>query len=125
MPDRMDDLLRADRHVVQGELDWLEFAIADYIAKWGEHLTGRPYDGNIAGLPCAVANMAMTVIRKNIIGSPTPAVAEAVTLLDAIHRPDPCADQCMTCGPEGGRWPCASREVADDLRGVLDTEGER
>ena len=59
----------ADRHVLHGDLDWLEYAIADYIAKWGEHLTGRPYDGNIAGIPCATANMAMTVIRKNIVGS--------------------------------------------------------
>lgn len=59
---------RLDRHVVQGDLDWLEYAIADHVAKYGEHLTGRPYDGNIAGIPCAVANMAMSVIRKNIVG---------------------------------------------------------
>ena len=61
------------RHVLAGDLDWLEYAIADYVAKWGEHLTGQPYQGefgtNIAGIPCAVANMAMTVIRKNIVAS--------------------------------------------------------
>jgi hypothetical protein len=61
------------RHVLVGDLDALEYAIADYVAKWGEHLTGRPYldefGPNIAGLPCAVANMAMTVIRKNLVTS--------------------------------------------------------
>ena len=59
------------RHILCGDLDNLEYAIADYVAKWGEHLTGQPYldefgGPNIAGIPCAVANMAMTVIRKNI-----------------------------------------------------------
>lgn len=61
------------RHVLVGDLDWLEYAIADYVAKWGEHLTGVPYQGefgtNLAGMPTAVANMAMTVIRKNLIAS--------------------------------------------------------
>lgn len=50
------------------ELEWFEFAVADYVAKWGEHLTGRPYIGefgpNLAGLPTAVGNMAGTVLRK-------------------------------------------------------------
>lgn len=53
-----------------GDLEWLEYAIADYIAKYGEHFTGQLYIGefgpNIAGIPCAAANMAMSVIRKNI-----------------------------------------------------------
>lgn len=61
------------RHILVGGLDWLEYAIADYVAKWGEHLTGKPYIGefgpNIAGMPTAVANMAMTVIRKNLVTS--------------------------------------------------------
>jgi hypothetical protein len=52
--------------LLTGDLEWLEYATADYIAKWGTQWTGRPYDGNTAGLACAVANMAMTVIRKNI-----------------------------------------------------------
>lgn len=59
-----------ERHVLVGDLHYLEYAIADYIAKWGEHLTGRPYMGEfgpaIAGMPTSVANMAMTVIRKNL-----------------------------------------------------------
>lgn len=62
------------RFILVGTLDELEYAIADYIAKWGEHLTGRPYidefgGPSIAGIPCAAANMAMTVIRKNIVAS--------------------------------------------------------
>lgn len=55
------------RHVLKGDLDGMEFAIADYIVKWGQHLDG--VGDTIAGLPCAVANMAMTVIRKNIAAS--------------------------------------------------------
>lgn len=84
----------ADRHVLQGDLDWLEYAIADYIAKWGEHLTGRPYDGNIAGIPCATANMAMSVIRKNIVGSWTEprAVSEP-----PVYQSAPLA-LCENCG---------------------------
>ena len=66
------------RHVLLGDLDTLEFAIADYIARWGEQWTGRRYDGNIAGLPCAVANMAMTVIRKNLAASWSETVAVEV-----------------------------------------------
>lgn len=58
-----------DRHVLRGDLGWLEYAIADYIARRGEHLTGRPYDGSTAGIPCATANMAMSVIRKNLMAS--------------------------------------------------------
>jgi hypothetical protein len=49
------------------DLNWLEFAIAEYIARWGANWTGRPYDGSTDGLPCAVANMAMTVIRKRMV----------------------------------------------------------
>lgn len=57
-----------NRHVLQGDLEGLEFAIANYIARWGQHLDGV-HPGSLAGTPVAVANMAMTVIRKNIIGS--------------------------------------------------------
>lgn len=50
------------------DFDRFEFAVADYVAKWGEHLTGRPYMGdlgpNLAGMPTAVGNMAGTVLRK-------------------------------------------------------------
>lgn len=56
------------RHILQGNLDTLEYAIADYIQRWGAHLDGVT-PGSIAGTPCAVANMAMTVIRKNIVAS--------------------------------------------------------
>lgn len=62
------------RHVLEGDLNHLEYAIADYIARWGEHFTGRPYLDQfggpaIAGLPVAAANMAMTVIRKSLVAS--------------------------------------------------------
>lgn len=51
------------------DFDLFEYAVADYVAKWGEHLTGKPYQDpkfgpNIAGIPVAVANMAGTVLRK-------------------------------------------------------------
>lgn len=63
-----------DRHILEGDLNHLEYAIADYVARWGEHFTGRPYIDEfggpaIAGLPVAVANMAMTVIRKSLVAS--------------------------------------------------------
>lgn len=61
------------RHVLCGDLEGLEFAIADYVAKWGQHFTGQPYMGefgpNLAGMPTGVANMAMTVIRKSILAT--------------------------------------------------------
>jgi hypothetical protein len=66
----------SDRWILTGDLDGLEYAIADYIARWGEHFTGKPYIGefgpNIAGIPTACANMAMTVIRKNVTRVPSP-----------------------------------------------------
>lgn len=72
--DREIATVQERRHILTGDLEWLEYAIADYVAKWGEHLTGRPYRDefggpNIAGLPCSVANMAMTVIRKSLVTS--------------------------------------------------------
>lgn len=61
------------RHVLCGDLEALEYAIADYVAKWGQHFTNKPYMGeggpNIAGMPTAVANMAMTVIRRNLLAT--------------------------------------------------------
>lgn len=93
------------RHVLAGDLNWLEYAIADYVAKWGEHFTGRPYMGefgvNVAGIPTGVANMAMTVIRKNILTSwsedvavpidgralPDASTAALVAVVAALHRP--------------------------------------
>ena len=54
----------------------------------------------------------------------TAAVADALTTMDALHRVDPWANQCLTCGPEGGRWPCETHMVADDLRAALDGEGQ-
>lgn len=74
------------RHILCGDLDALEFAIADYVAKWGQHITGQPYQGeygtNIAGIPYAVANMAMTVIRKNLVTSWTEQVVVDVGAID-------------------------------------------
>lgn len=76
MSDQTPDVVTVQerRHILVGDLEALEYAIADYVAKWGEHLTGQPYldefgGPNIAGIPCSVANMAMTVIRKNLITS--------------------------------------------------------
>jgi hypothetical protein len=66
------------RHIIRGDLGWLEYAIADYIVRWGQHLPGVHPD-TTAGTPCAVANMAMTVIRKSIVTSWT----EPVTLAEA------------------------------------------
>lgn len=51
--------------VLVGNLDDLEYAIADYIYRYGQHLPGVNSD-TIAGTPVAAANMAMTVIRKNV-----------------------------------------------------------
>ena len=33
--------------MLTGDLDWLEYAMADYMAKWGEHFTGVPYEGEL------------------------------------------------------------------------------
>ena len=56
------------------------------------------------------------------------AVAEAVAELDAEHRPTWASDAaeaagkdpigCETCFPADGSWPCSTRLVADDLRGL-------
>jgi hypothetical protein len=51
--------------LLAGDLDTLEAVIADYVWNYGQHLPGVNPDG-IAGTPVAVANMAMSVIRKNI-----------------------------------------------------------
>lgn len=51
--------------LLTGDLEWLEFAIADYVWKWGQHLPGV-HPEHTAGTPVAVANMAMSVIRKNV-----------------------------------------------------------
>jgi hypothetical protein len=69
-------VIRYRLDLTQDDLGWLELAIADYIAKWGEHWTGVPYMGefgpSLAGLPTAMANMAMTVIRKRLVDAPSP-----------------------------------------------------
>lgn len=51
--------------LLTGDLDTLEGMIADYVWNYGQHLPGVRPEG-IAGTPVAVANMAMSVIRKNI-----------------------------------------------------------
>lgn len=70
------------RHILQGDLNALEYAIADYIVRWGQHLPGVHAD-TIAGTPCSVANLAMTVIRKNLVTSWT----ETVTVDDELEEP--------------------------------------
>lgn len=92
------------RHVLAGDLDALEFAIADYIVRWGQHLDG--VGDSITGLPCAVANMAMTVIRKNISASwDEPLVVltpdEHAARLTAAGGTE---TECSTCGGNG--WVC-------------------
>lgn len=56
---------REPQWLLSGDLEWLEYAIADYVWRWGQHLPGVHRDHS-AGVPVAVANMAMTVIRKNV-----------------------------------------------------------
>ena len=96
------------RHILVGDLDALEHAIADYVAKWGEHLTGQPYQGefgtNLAGIPCAVANMAMTVIRKNLITSWTEPVLIDTGAMDRelqAKAQEARTHACSTCGGRG------------------------
>lgn len=51
--------------LLRGDLDSIESAIAWYIQTWGQHLPGVAED-HTAGVPTATANMAMSVIRKNV-----------------------------------------------------------
>lgn len=51
--------------LLRGDLNTLEYAIADYVQRWGQHLPGVERH-TTAGVPVAVANMAMAVIRKNV-----------------------------------------------------------
>lgn len=51
--------------LLMGDLDILEGMIAGYIWQYGQHLPGVNGDC-IAGTPVAAANMAMSVIRKNL-----------------------------------------------------------
>lgn len=50
------------------------------------------------------------------------AISDAVTELDAEHRPD--GHLCAMCGAADGSWPCVSRMVADDLRVLLDSKDQ-
>lgn len=86
------------RHVLIGDLDGLEYAIADYIVRWGQHLDGVNGD-TIAGLPCAVANMAMTVIRKNIAAS----WDEPIVVLSPDEHAARLAATCSHSGGQGNR----------------------
>lgn len=43
---------------------WIEYGMADYMARWLPQWTGRPYDGNTAGMPTAAANCAVTVVYR-------------------------------------------------------------
>ena len=54
-----------DLWLLRGDLDSIEAAIAWYIQTWGQHLPGV-HPEHTAGVPVATANMAMTVIRKNV-----------------------------------------------------------
>lgn len=51
--------------LLMGDLDGLESDIAQYIRARGQHLPGVRPD-SIAGVPVATANMAMSVIRRNV-----------------------------------------------------------
>ena len=44
----------------------------------------------------------------------------AVSELDAVHHPDRTGRMCVTCGAADGSWPCVSRMVTDDLRGLIE-----
>jgi hypothetical protein len=51
--------------LLRGDLDALESAMAHYMWEWGQHLPGVHEDTS-AGAPTAFANMAMSVIRRNV-----------------------------------------------------------
>ncbi len=48
------------------------------------------------------------------------ALSFAVSELDAVHGPDDTGRMCVTCGAADGSWPCVSRMVTDDLRGLIE-----
>ena len=55
-----------------------------------------------------------------------PVVAQAISELDAEHYSDGMPRTrggCVVCWPNERSWPCATRQVADDLRAALG-EGE-
>lgn len=54
-----------ERAWMLGDLDEIESAIVWYIHRWGQHLPGV-WPDTAAGTPVATANMAGTVIRKNV-----------------------------------------------------------
>lgn len=129
----------ANRHVVEGDLNWLEYAIADYVAQWGTNFTGQPYMGkfgpNIAGLPVAVANMAMTVIRKNVVASwhdDSYAQGHADGRVPDGWRPlmgNECAvvgDELIPGEPPGGRMmrPIRAPQSADNASPIAASETE-
>jgi N-methylhydantoinase A/oxoprolinase/acetone carboxylase beta subunit len=101
------------RNVLVGDLEYLEYAIADYVARLGEHWTGKPYMGkfgpNIAGLPVAVANMAMTVIRKNLEPARPPGITE--------EEVEAAARAMFERGSSGRvRWERVSERTRDEHR---------
>lgn len=53
------------------------------------------------------------------------AITQAIAYLDGSHYPDNRDDGrppwCAACGAADGSWPCAAREVADDLRRAVES----
>ena len=48
------------------------------------------------------------------------AVAQAIADLDGSHYVNEHGDMCAVCGAADGSWPCAAREVAEDLRRAVE-----
>lgn len=58
----------------------------------------------------------------------TDALVAVLAELDAEHRPDPpwCGEptRCAVCKAGGqGSWPCVTRQIADELRTIVEKEG--
>ena len=47
-------------------------------------------------------------------------IAQAIADLDGTHYVNEHGDMCAVCGAADGSWPCAAREVADDLRRAVE-----
>jgi hypothetical protein len=109
-----------DRGTVRGVLDAIDRA--DFVVAPKRKVFDRsPFHP----LSCQCDDCAKPDITATII--------EAITELDAAHRPlssDPLDTAegrvpigCVTCWPGEGKWPCVSRMVADDLRAALAKAG--
>lgn len=66
-------------------------------------------------------------LAERLLRLPRSALVQVVAELDAEHRPDSPANVgprggCVMCWPKDGSWPCVTRMVADELRGIVDRE---